>query len=121
MIGRGSDAIHFDLKYQGMEQIYFISKFLLWNSKTLKNYAIKKKRKNPLFCKSPKHGCKLGIFMLKKYIGSYQKGLAGDGCSVKGGKLGAGDDREPGRAAPSLARAQAHGTHRNWAERAWGW
>lgn len=51
--------------------------------------------------------------MLKKYIGSYQKGLAGDGCSVKGGELGAGDDSEPGRAAPSLARAQAHGTHRN--------
>ena len=43
MIGRGSDAIHFDLEYLGMEQTYFISKFLLWNYKTLKkNYVIKK-------------------------------------------------------------------------------
>lgn len=31
MIGRGSQTTHFDLKYQGMEQTYFISKFLLWN------------------------------------------------------------------------------------------
>lgn len=48
MTGRGSDTIHFDLEYQGMEQTYFISKFLLWNCKTLKNYAIKKKKKRIL-------------------------------------------------------------------------
>lgn len=76
MTGRGSDTIHFDLEYQGMEQTYFISKFLLWNCKTLKNYAIKKKKKESFVLQITQTWLQSGNLYAKKIYWQLSEGIS---------------------------------------------